>query len=629
MYQTQFTSKKHSPRLKLKIPFYSVLAGVVVLLLFLLVWGVLNKQERNYLNSLSFSTDELTLQNKQMLGSGTSSHLVNLSLDVQAIPKLINFKNVDSSLSKLLLITGLSLSFFVALVVFLVLNVIIRTRIIKDTSEHLDVLFKSIQGISYCCTASYPWSMTFVSEGCKNICGYEQEDLESHKVHWGKLTHPDDRQYIQKLVNEAIEGNKSFEFEYRIRTRSGIEKWMWEQGEVIRTSDNNIMLEGFITDISNQKRSESKFMEAQNFSEAIVNTAIEAIIIMGADNRIRSFNRAAQTTFGYSMEEAIGQNLEILFLKKYHQKHNKYIKYFRETGKLKYLFERREMQLLHKDGSDFPAYVSVNELKYQENTQFFCLIKDISIERLAQQEAQEQREQLAHVDRLNLLGEMSSGIAHEINQPLTAISLLSKSGKQLIDKNQFDRLPEIFDQLSKHALRASTIIERMQNMAMHHDNIREQVDCNIIINEIVNFAEIDARIRDITIDKDFGFNLPQIRVDKVQIQQVALNLLLNGMEAMALAPKQNISAKKIVIRTRKYQNDQIEIAVIDSGLGISNEVEKILFEPFSTNKKSGMGMGLSISKAIVVAHGGQLNYYNNKSGGATFFFTVPHAGIGA
>ncbi len=250
-------------------------------------------------------------------------------------------------------------------------------------------------------------------------------------------------------------------------------------------------------------------------------------------------------------------------------------------------------------------------------------VTDVSEQQSAESEAREHREHLAHVDRLNLLGEMTTGIAHEINQPLTAISLFVQAGGRMAHDRNYEKLPEIFDKLIQHAHRASAVIERMQNMAKRRESARTLISCKDLVRDVVKLAEAEARIRDMTIEVDTELGLPDVLVDSVQIQQVVLNLLRNGMESM-----QSVDCAHgniIGLRTRQLGDGMIEFAVIDSGTGVLEAAADTLFAPFSTTKKSGMGMGLSISRAIVTAHGGRLDYRNNEEGGATFFFTLPPA----
>ncbi len=246
---------------------------------------------------------------------------------------------------------------------------------------------------------------------------------------------------------------------------------------------------------------------------------------------------------------------------------------------------------------------------------------DITERRLAEEEARQHRARVAHVARLSTLGEMAAGIAHEINQPLTAISLFAQAGRRLVESGNFERMEEVCHKLNEHALRASEVVERMQKMARQGENVKETVDCNELIESAVKLAESEARIYDIQIDFDRGAGLAPVSVDGVQIQQVALNLLRNGMEAMMATDAGD--GRSITISTRMRDGNFVEVSVTDRGCGVPRECVDRLFTPFSTTKKSGMGMGLSISQAIVRAHGGEIDFRGNDNGGTTFWFTLP------
>ena len=248
---------------------------------------------------------------------------------------------------------------------------------------------------------------------------------------------------------------------------------------------------------------------------------------------------------------------------------------------------------------------------------------DITERKLAVEEARQHRARVAHVARLSTLGEMAAGIAHEINQPLTAISLFAQAGRRMVDSGNFERMSEVCHKLNEHALRASDVVERMQTMARQGESEKRVVDCNELIDSAVKLAESEARIYDIQIEFDRGDDLPLVSVDGVQIQQVALNLLRNGMEAMTT--DSSAEDGSVIVRTRMRDGNEIEISVSDTGCGIPNEYSDKLFTPFTTTKPSGMGMGLSISQAIVRAHGGGIGFYDNDCGGTTFWFTLPAA----
>ena len=531
---------------------------------------------------------------------------------------------IHARTSTLILVVGLLSSILVAIVVYLAVVAKVRSRQLHDTASRLGTLFQNLPGMAYRCVNQPNWPMEFVSEGCHELSGYSRNDFEERHVLWGDLIHPDDRGCAWRDVRKVVDEADTYEFEYRVVTRANEERWMWERGRAVKSGwRNNIGLEGFISDVTDRKRAEMALGDARAFSEAVVDTAGEAVITIGASGTIETFNRAARQMFGYSSDEVQGQNISLLMPGPHKSRHDQYIARYLETNESRVIGSNREVNAQHKNGSVFPIHLSVSEVRNRPERKFVGLIRDITRQRAAENEARQHREQLAHVDRIYMLGEMATGIAHEINQPLTAISLFAQAGKRLFGTGQSDRLPEIFEKLNQHAQRAGTVIERMQSLARRQESTKEIVDCNALVGEVANLAQAEARIRDMAIEVDTEEELPQVIVDTVQVQQVVLNLLRNGMEAMQSVDCHG--GNSIRLRTQRSGDGEVEVAVIDTGCGVSHEVAKSLFTPFTTTKESGMGMGLSISRAIVIAHGGHLDFFNNGSGGATFFFTLPGA----
>lgn len=529
---------------------------------------------------------------------------------------------VRTGASMLVLLGGLVFSVLVAAVVYMAITARSRASELDETAGQLTALLESLPGMAYRCANDRRWPMEFVSQGCEQLSGYARAELEERRILWADLIHPDDQDRVWKSVHDALSADRAFEVEYRITRRDQEERWVWGRGRGVKSDgDETILLKGFISDITDRKRAESELLEARAFSETVVETAAEAVITIDTNGSIETFNRAAQQMFDYTLNEVRGENVRTLMPDPYRSEHDEYISRYLSTNDPKIIGIGREVSARRKDGTKFPIHLSVSEVDLHDERKFVGLIRDISLQRAAETEAREHREQLAHVDRLNMLGEMASGMAHEINQPLTAISLFSQAGKRLLDTGKEDRLPEIFDKLSQHAQRAGEIIERMQAMARRGESARETAECNALVEEVAKLAEAEARIRDITIEFSPTSDLPLVSVDAVQIQQVALNLLRNGMEAMRSIDCENGSI--ITLKTALRDDGDVAVLVVDSGCGVSEELTGKIFTPFSTTKESGMGMGLSLSRAIITAHGGELAFYNNDSGGATFYFTLP------
>jgi len=224
---------------------------------------------------------------------------------------------------------------------------------------------------------------------------------------------------------------------------------------------------------------------------------------------------------------------------------------------------------------------------------------------------------------LSNMGEMTASIAHEINQPLTAISMYAQASIKLIERGNTDleKLQSALDKLNTQSLRAGAVIERIQRFARAQESQREMMDVNELVIDLVKLTESDARLHDIELALELGEALPTRFGDPIQIQQVALNLIRNAIDAMNEIHCANGSS--ITIRTRLAPQDLVVVSVSDLGPGVAEEQRDLVFTPFHTTKKDGMGMGLSICRSIITEHGGTLDFYNNDDAGATFFFNLP------
>ncbi|CCK75324.1 Sensor protein [Oleispira antarctica RB-8] len=564
-------------------------------------------------NSKRHEVDPKWIQQRQF-------ELYNLTWQLSVIPKEESVLKAYTRFSSAIITLLILLSSIAALSVYATLISRGQAYQIRNNRKIVAHLFKNLPGMAYRGFHKKNWPMEFVSEGCELLTGYSKNDFEQQRILWGELIHPDDYDFVYETVQEAAKLNMTFEMEYRILTKENRKHWVWERGEIFYSEQDNIhRIEGFITDITDNKQVERGLIESHAFSDAVVEAAVEAVITINAKGIIQAFNRAAQSMFGYTCEEIIGCHIKILMPDSPPNKYEHSIYRALKTGEIGSLSIGCETNAKCKNGVMFPIHLLVSEINSHVTKKFVAVIRDLSQQQAAENEARQHIEQLAHADRLNMLGEMAVGIAHEINQPLTAISLYAQAGKRLFEKGKHEQLSDTFDKLSEHAQRAGAVIERMQMMSKRGDRTVEVTDINMLIEDIVKLAEAEARIRDITIKIDIGINLPPVLVDKVQIQQVVLNLLRNAMDAMTSV---NCRYGNTVLLRAQF-NDTIEVCVIDSGCGVSKQIEENLFTPFLSTKEHGMGMGLSISQAIITEHGGQLKFYNNNSAGATFFFTLP------
>ncbi|MEM7209120.1 MAG: PAS domain S-box protein [Pseudomonadota bacterium] len=497
-----------------------------------------------------------------------------------------------------------------------------------DQYYRLETLLKNLPGMAYRCLNLPHWPMDFVSDGCFDLCGYHRHEIESQQVLWGDFTHPDMIGEVDRKVRDAAENGEPFEVEYRIIHRSGQEKWVWERGRVVDRRDDGVaVLEGLITDITDRKQAETALVRAEAFSRAVLQSAVEAVITVDAQGAIESCNESACRMFRYALADMRGKHSRLLFETGDYRDFEALFSSIR--GSESTSAKTAELRGCAIDGHSFPLHLSIDDIAdpVLDHTEqkFVLIIRDLSHQRAAEKEVRKHRELLAHADRLNTLGEMAVGIAHEINQPLTAISMYAQSGVRILKHSNPDleKLSGALDKLSRQALRAGAIIEHMQQLTRRRESKLETVDCSAMIDEVKRLAEVEAQLRNITVALRVDKLLPCVHCDPIQIQQVLLNLLRNGMEAMHQRGK--VVDDKIVLRAQ-HETDTVRFSILDSGTGISDDLAQQLYKPFSSTKESGMGLGLSISRSIIEAHGGQLGFANNSNGGATFFFTLPVAG---
>jgi two-component system sensor kinase FixL len=372
---------------------------------------------------------------------------------------------------------------------------------------------------------------------------------------------------------------------------------------------------GTAIDITAQRRAEAD-------AEAVLDTAVDAIVGIDSVGRITRFNQAAERMFGYAEAELLGEPVDRLMPEPYRTEHSAFVKRYQETGNKKIIGIGRELEAISRSGRLFPVYLAVSEVNVDGQRRFTGIIRDLTERHAAEEEAREQRERLAHVGRLSTMGEMTASIAHEINQPLTAIAMYAQSCLKLLDRNEVDtdRLGAAVIKLNQQSLRAGEVIERIQRFVLNQDSHRESASVNGLLSDLLKLAGSDARMHGIELRFEPSRSLPEVFCDPIQIQQVALNLIRNAIDAMAEIDCRY--GNRVTLRTRQTVESRVEVSVSDLGPGVASDQAPRMFTAFHTTKSDGMGMGLSICRTIIEGHGGTLDFRNQKTG-ATFFFTLP------
>ena len=355
--------------------------------------------------------------------------------------------------------------------------------------------------------------------------------------------------------------------------------------------------------------------------ESILNTVPDATIVIETDGTIVTFNAAAVRQFGYDSEEAVGHNVSMLMPAPYREQHDHYLARYLRTGEKRIIGLDRVVLGQRKDGSTFPMTLAVGEMRSDGKTYFTGFIRDLSEREESQARLAEAQGELARLARLNELGEMASTLAHELNQPLSAIANYVQGCIRTLDRLEAEpaaRMRTALTDAARQALRAGDIIRHLREFVTRGATQRHPEEIRKLIEEAAPLALLGARERGIRTTFDFGETEGWVMVDGVQIQQVLINLMRNAMEAMQDSP-----GKDLVVSLRSAADRMLVVAVSDSGPGISPEIAGQLFQPFVTTKPGGMGIGLSISRRIIESHGGTIEMKPSISGGASFTFTLP------
>ncbi|MEQ9450639.1 MAG: PAS domain S-box protein [Pseudomonadales bacterium] len=353
---------------------------------------------------------------------------------------------------------------------------------------------------------------------------------------------------------------------------------------------------------------------------AVLDAVVDAIVTINARGIILSLNTATQQLFGYAAHELVGQPVEMLMPEPYKSEHQGYVARYLEHGHPGIIGVGRELTAQRRDGSIFPIYLAVSEIPGAEY--FVGIIRDLSAQKAAEQALAEQKERVAQVGRLASMGEMTASIAHEINQPLTAIAMYAQACLRLLAKPDHDaeKLMSALEKLNAQSIRAGDVIERIQRFVQNSSGDLARSDLVPMLRDLRNLAAGDARLHGIDLKLELSADLPQVYCDPIKIQQVALNLVRNAVDAMFEIECRH--GNRITVQAAHEQGG-VMVSVIDSGPGVAKDYEDKMFTPFHTTKRDGMGMGLAICRSIVEENGGHLNYRNNSDHGATFFFWLP------
>jgi two-component system sensor kinase FixL len=457
------------------------------------------------------------------------------------------------------------------------------------------------------------------NRGAELVFGYRAEEIVGRSI---SITVPEGQDTETATILDRIKrGERVEHFETRRRRKDG---------EIIDVSvtvspvwDSSGRLLGaskVARDITATKRAQTALAEREAHLQSVLDTVPDAMIVIDIEGVMQSFSATAERLFGYAPNEAIGHNVSILMPASYREQHDNYLARYLTTGERRIIGIGRIVVGQRKDGSTFPMELAVGEMRSGERRFFTGFVRDITERQETQQRLHDLQAELIHMSRFTALGEMASMLAHELNQPLTAVANYLNGGRRLLESGQIDSLPivrEALDRAGEQALRAGQIIRRLREFVSRGESERRVEDLVKLIEEASALALVGAKEAGVRVSFEFDARVAFVLADKIQIQQVLHNLMRNAVEAM-----QETSRRELTVSTHQLDKETVQVFVSDTGLGIAPEIAEQLFQPFVTTKRHGMGVGLSISRTIVESHGGRLWAEPNPGGGSVFRLTL-------
>jgi PAS domain S-box-containing protein len=494
-------------------------------------------------------------------------------------------------------------------------NLSVSEAHLRDAEQRVDMAVRGA-GIGL-------WTRNLVNEGSwvsetgMRMLGFAADERWDRASFYQRLN-PGDGEKLQSAVAAALQGDGELDSEYRIVGADGRTRWIAVRGQA-EFDANGVPLRthGVLIDMTERRQAEERL-------RLVVETSPTALLMVDAQGLITLVNRQAEAIFGYEREELVGMNVDTLVPRRYRDRHvddrSAYVggPTARAMGGGRELFARR------KDGSEVPIEIALSPVEGDPGLSVLVSIADISERKRTERELTVQRDELAHLSRVVLLAELSGSLAHELNQPLTAILSNAQAALRFLAHSP-PNLGEVHDSLTnivENDKRAGEVIRRLRAMLRKDRADHRHLDINDVVLDVLRIIRSDLLNRNVEIKLDLTPNLPAIEGDRVQLQQVLLNLVMNAADAMA----QLNEGRQITVLTELTGSGGVEISVVDVGRGIPEPDLERIFSPFVTSKTSGIGLGLAVCTSIIQTHRGTIWATNNPTGGATLHFSIPALG---
>jgi len=498
------------------------------------------------------------------------------------------------------------------------------TTLAPGAAEHSDALFRAVVGaaLDAIVVIDRDGRVRSVNAATERIFGYSAAELTGRNVRM-LMPEPYAGEHDDYLANYLRTGEKKIigiGREVAGRRKDGSTFPMDLSVGEAKVAGEAIFV-GIIRDISERKAAEAAQRESELRLRSLLDTVPDGIVVIDDRGMIQSFSPAAERLFGYASAEIAGHNVSILMPSPYREGHDSYLDRYLRTGERRIIGIGRVVVGLRKGGETFPMELQVSEFGSAGKRFFTGFVRDLTEQQAAKRRIQDLQAELLHTSRLSVMGQMASTMAHELNQPLTAVMNYLEAARHLLESGSqsAERIGGLMSRAVAQAERAGDVIRQLRQFVRKGETDHRAESLNTLVEEALALALVGARLSGVRVTLALDHSLPPVLVDAVQVQQVVLNLVRNAIEAMEAGERRELS---ITTRVTASAN-MAEVTVADSGPGIAPEIADRLFQPFVTTKENGMGLGLSICREIVEAHQGRLSVAPAPSGGAVFRLTLP------
>ncbi len=492
-------------------------------------------------------------------------------------------------------------------------------------AEELSLLINAAQGHAiYMLDAE--GRVSIWNQGAARLLGWDADEIIGRDA---ALFYPADAIEAGAPARDKARARQDTKFsteDWRVR-KDGSEFLAQISMSILRRADGRVRCYAVaLADITSRRATEDALRAQESHLRSILSTVPDAMIVIDDQGKILSFSAAAERLFGYSEAELLGANVSALMPSPDRDRHDGYIARYLATGEKRIIGIGRVVFAQRKDGSTFPMELSIGEAASEVHPLFTGFIRDLTERQKTEARLESLQSELIHVSRVSAMGTMASTLAHELNQPLTAVANYVEAVRDMLAKPEPDDLPmirEALDDTAKEALRAGHIVRRLRDFVARGEVEKTIEKLPALINEAAVLGLMGAREKGVEPVFDLDPYASPVLVDKVQIQQVLINLIRNAVEAMTDCPE-----RRLTVSSRPDQPGFVRVTVADTGLGVAPAIAEQLFTAFVSTKTDGMGLGLSICRTIVEANGGRIWMQPGEEGGTEFHFTMVSAKTG-